>query len=633
MTLLQRTAGVLMLLAVLLVPAATLAQDNDTITVGGSGIAAPVFEALIAASGVEGAFDVTVQGTGAGLADLCAGTLDVALAGRAIDPLEEAACDAAGVAFVELQLANEALAVIVSSDNNRLECVTASNFNTLFAPSARGTTISWSTLDAAAPAADVALVLPPATTTAYALLDTLTSGDGIRTDVALAADYAAVIEQVAGNADAIGVVNLAAASGAEGVRVLPVSNPVAVTCYDATPENIENGNYQAGLPLFAYVNAASLGKAGLGDVLAFAASDGAAEAVSAAGVTPLSATAAATLADVVANGTTGRTFSRAVVSYQIPPTVAGQVNVGGVAHAFTLFNNVTTSLQNTYNLTTQTFFEGQPASVRRFCNGELDIVVISEPLTAEEIASCEANQITTMEIPVGHQAAVLVASAEADYLACLTTDQVASIWQASSETPETWNQISATMADAPVYLFAPQFGDSLSGLVAGSGILREPTEANTDPLYRAAAVANAGSGLTYMTLADYERALANGQQGIQLVAVDAGNGCVTPSAATVADGTYALTRGVTLLVNNASLANEPVKALLWSLFSDTNFSLTNATGFADLDLTDFADARDMLQTAFDEAAAQAAEEAATAEETESTEDADTEATPEPTPAS
>jgi hypothetical protein len=117
------------------------------------------------------------------------------------------------------------------------------------------------------------------------------------------------------------------------------------------------------------------------------------------------------------------------------------------------------------------------------------------------------------------------------------------------------------------------------------------------------------------------------------VAVDAGNGCVTPSAATVADGSYALTRGVTLLVNEASLANEPVKALLWSLFSDTNFSLTNATGFADLDLTDFADARDLLQTAFDEATAQAADEAAAAEEAESTEGAEGEATPEPTPAS
>jgi phosphate transport system substrate-binding protein len=307
--------------------------------------------------------------------------------------------------------------------------------------------------------------------------------------------------------------------------------------------------------------------------------------------------------------------------------------LGGVAHAYTMFNNVATSLQNTYNLTTQTFFEGQPASVRRFCNGELDIVVISEPLTAEETASCEANQITALEIPVGNQAAVLVASAGADYLACLTTDQVASIWQASPEPLDTWSQISATMADVPVYLFAPQFGDSLSGLVAGAGILREPTESNTDPLYRAAAVANAGSGLTYMTLADYERALANGQQGIQLVAVDAGNGCVTPSAATVADGSYALTRGVTLLVNEASLANEPVKALLWSVFSDTNFSLTNATGFADLDLTDFADARDVLQTAFDAAAAQAADGDAATEETGSAEGTEAEATPEPTPAS
>jgi phosphate transport system substrate-binding protein len=629
MTLFQRTAGVLILLALCIVPAATFAQDNDTITVGGSGIAAPVFDALVIASGVEAAVNVETQGTDAGLAALCTGTLDVALAGRAIDTLEESACAANGVEFVELQLANEALAVIVSSSNNRLDCVTSTNFTTLFAPSARGTSVSWSALEADAPEADVVVILPPANSTAYALLDSQTSGDGIRSDAVRASDYADVIAQVAADENAIGVVNLAAASAAEGVRLLQVSNPVAVTCYDATAENIENGNYQAGLPLFAYVNAASLGKAGLGDVLAFAASDAAAEAVSGAGVSPLSAAAVATLADVVANATTGRTFSRAVVRYEIPPTVAGAINVGGVGHAFGLINNVSTTLQATYNVTTQPFFEGQPASVRRYCNGELDIVAIDSPLTAEELASCEANQITSLEIALGNQAAVLVASADAEYLACVTVEQIASVWRASAEAPATWNLVSEAMPDAPVYLFAPRAGESLSALVIGSGVLREPTEANTDALYRAAATANAGSGMTFMTLADYERAVANGQQGIQLVAVDAGDGCVTPGADTISNGSYALTRGVTLLVNEQSLETEPVKALLWSLFSDSNFTLVNATGFAGLELSDFADARDLLQTKFDEIAARLAEEAAVETPAEAT----TEATPEPTPAS
>lgn len=634
----QRTAGIL-LLALCLLPAA-FAQDNDTITVGGSGIAAPVFDALVAKSGLEINVSTAISGTDSGLSAFCAGSLDIALAARALNSSEEGLCAQASVNYLEVQLANEALAVVVAANNNKLSCVTSTTFDELFAPSAIGTTVQWQALDVNAPETDVVVIVPPANTPAYALLDAQTAGDGVRGDLVQAADYADVIAQVAADENAIGVVTLAAAEAAEGVKVLEAFNNLAGSCYAASAQNIERGNYPAANRLFAYVNTNSLSKAGVTDLLSFVGGADAVTAVVEAGYTPLSEAGAATLQDVITNQTTGRTFSQVTASYTIPTTVSGLVNFGGTAHAFTFMNTLAQQLSGVYTgVTSESFFEGTTASLQRYCNGELDVVAVDRALTEEETAACAANQISTMEFPLGSQAAVLVASAGADYLSCLTTAQVNQIWRAQAETPTTWNQVSESFPEAPIYLFAARAGDSISELVVtatgeGAAVLREPTESNTDVLYRAAAVANAGSGLTVMSYTDYERVLDNNQQNIQLVAVDSGNGCVTPSVETISDGSYSLTRSVNVLVNENSLNNEAVKAFVWFLFSDANFNGVKINGFVNLELASYAEFRETLQTKFDELAAAAAAptvpEAPAEATAEATEEATAEATAEAT---
>lgn len=638
MRLLQRAAGAALLAALCILPVGALAQDNDTIKVGGSGIAAPLFSALVEASGVESAIETTVSGTSSGLSALCEGGLDAALATRAINDVEDATCAAAGVGYVEVLLGYNAAAFIVNVDGEALTCVDTFSLSDVFAPSAAGTPAQWVSFDPSLSSNPLTLALPPSNTTAYAQLDGVVSGDGLRTDITSLADEAAVIEAVKADANTFGVVSLAAAQAAEGIKVLDVSQ--GATCYPANADALENGSYVMSQPLYLYVNAASLEKVGFKDVLTFAVGADAGEAVRTAGYVTVSDTARQTNITSLADGIIGRTFSQPEPTYAIAPNVSGAVALGGSPSVITFVDTLVqgTIAQAYPSLTATLNFEGMVAGARRLCNGELDILAADRALTEEELANCEANAVTTFDVVLGSQAVVMVASADADYLSCVKVEQLPTIWAASADAATTWNQVDSAWADAPMYLFASNFGDIYGDLllskVAGGLVLREPTELNADPLYRAAAVANAGSGLTYMRLQDYTRALEIGQTGIQLVAVDAGNGCVVPSVETIQDGSYALARTVTLKVTETAVENEPTKSLLWLMFADTNYSSLALNGFTGVTLGDFAATRELLLEKFDEATARvAAREAlqlqSTPQATPEGEGENTEATPTP----
>ncbi len=100
---------------------------SGTIKVDGSSTVAPLSEAaaeLFRAknSGVQ--VTVGTSGTGGGFEKFCAGEIDISDASRAIKDKEKAACEAKGIKFTEDQVANDALTVVVSKDNNWVDCLT-----------------------------------------------------------------------------------------------------------------------------------------------------------------------------------------------------------------------------------------------------------------------------------------------------------------------------------------------------------------------------------------------------------------------------------------------------------------------------------------------------------------------------
>ncbi|NWG16604.1 MAG: substrate-binding domain-containing protein [Chloroflexi bacterium] len=634
---LQRRIGLLLLLTLVFIPGMLSAQDGEAVTAVGSGTVAPLFQALAAAGAPEINLSSTITGTNGGFEQFCRSQADLTAANRAISIEEDAACSGGGVDYVELLIAHHILAVVANPAAEYAQCLSSAALNAIFAPSAQDTNTNWNQIDVNNPDVPLTMFVPAEDRSAFALLDSIIGGDGIRADAVFESSDMDIIAAVSANTGAVGVVSLAAAEAAgEAVKILELNLNEIAGCTLPSAEAVENRLYEAYSPLFVYVNRAALDKPGLRGLLEFAVSEQASAIVTEQGFTP--PTAAAYETDQAAlEGTSERQFSRGVSDYEIPAALSGSITAGGSASGRDYMDSLISGFNALYPGVTTAFTpEGDPAGFRRLCNGELDLVLSTGELSSEQVQNCEANNITPLPIELGRRPVVLLANAGSDYLACLTTEQIKTAWSAESGSAiTTWNQVSAEFPETSMTLFAPTEGSIYSDVLllsaAGSSLpIRADTQISADPLYRAAATANVEGGLTYMSWAEYQRVLENNQANIQLVAVDAGSGCIAPSPETVADGSYPLALPARLIISEAALNRVEVQSFLWYAFSDENFGQFESVGLIGLSFGDLPALRDTLLQAYARAAEAARVPEATPEATaETTPEATPDATAEP----
>ena len=92
---------------------------------------------------------VGVSGTGGGFERFCRGETDLSNASRPIEDDEAAACEQEGVEFVEFQVANDALTIVVNSENDWATCLTVPQLKQIWEPSSK--VESWQDVDASFP--------------------------------------------------------------------------------------------------------------------------------------------------------------------------------------------------------------------------------------------------------------------------------------------------------------------------------------------------------------------------------------------------------------------------------------------------------------------------------------------------
>jgi phosphate transport system substrate-binding protein len=660
MSSLQRRVGMLILIALLLLlPNMLLAQDGG-VTVVGSGIPAPLIQAFASAAGVDAT--VNVNGTNDGFAVFCGGQAAITTATRAISAAEENDCSENGVNFLEFVLGYDIMVVVANPATDFGQCLTTDQLNALFAPSATAT--NWNQVTVGGSDTPLTLVVPPDNTSPFALLDSLVEGVGLRDDVTKVADDAAVISTVSSTPGSLGAVSLTDAQAAGASVSILQLNTTTGGCTDATPEAVDGRSYTGAYRLFAYANSAQIDAVRPLFEAAFSADSAA--TVAARGLVAASPNTLATDAQILAETLTGRQFSKDVTAFSIPANLVGTINIADSAAGGDYMTGVTGAFVQQYaGVTLNQTINGQPDALRKLCNGEADIITTFSDLDTDTQANCAANNIPIETFNLGSQAVVIVGNG--DFLACLTTDQLNTVWNATSEkTITNWNQVDAGFSDLPITLVAPPVGDVYADLLmlrltGQSFPTREDfAEAKGDPAYRVTAVGNVPGGMTYVNWQAYQRLTPEVQARAQVVGVDAGNGCVTPSNDTIADATYPIARPLLLTANRLSMARQEVQSLLWYMFSDQSYGMLSSNGFIGLDFTALPDLRDRLQRAFAQAQNDALEairrgteatpeatgeapsdatdeltieqipEAATAEPTEETVPAPTEATAEPT---
>jgi phosphate transport system substrate-binding protein len=646
------------------VPSPEVAGGSATVV--GSGIVNPVVQSLITASGSTVNFTVTTTGTDSGFDQFCAGTADIATSIRTISTEEDAACQAAGVEYMELLIGFDVMVFVSNNQDNFLACLTGDNINALFAPSANPavwsdialqttptgapmlapTPLAEATAEATAevtpevtaePLPSIVLYVPADNTLTYATLENLVAGFGIRNSV-VSSDYATIISNVRNTRGALGVVSLEAALAPDsGVIILPVDFAGDTTgCETPSVAGVEAGTYPASTPLYVYVKKAS--QPTLNFFLNYITDVASVSEIGATGFSPASAETYATNRSVILGEIDGRAFSAEEAEFIIPANLAGTINIVGSPEGFRIIDTTKQQFAQTQQgLVINSTFNGDAAGMTDFCTGTADILFVR----GDGSNLCQ-GLVDYVPFSLGYQSAVLVANAADSYASCLSLEQISTLWSgASANVVTNWNALGASFPDQALTLVAPREGSYLSDILltpasggAPAPVRVDVAETNNDPLYRSAAIAIVPGSLTYMSWADYEKVLTNAQQGIQLVAINNGTGCVVPSETSIMDGSYPLSRQLSMVVKTSSLASDGVQSLLWTIFQDSNFALFTASGLSGYTVEDFAQIRaDLLVSYAAAKAAAAALAEATAEATgEATAEATGEATAEATQA-
>ena len=88
---------------------------------------------------------VGVSGTGGGFERFCRGETDLSNASRPIKDEEAAICDGKGIDYVEFQVANDALTVVVNKDNDWVTCLTIDQLKKIWGPGSKVS--NWNQID------------------------------------------------------------------------------------------------------------------------------------------------------------------------------------------------------------------------------------------------------------------------------------------------------------------------------------------------------------------------------------------------------------------------------------------------------------------------------------------------------
>lgn len=235
---------------------------SGNIKVDGSSTVYPISKAMAAAfqknhSGVQ--VDIGVSGTGGGFKKFCAGETDITGASRPIDAEEMAACQQGNVEYVELPIAFDGLTVVVSSQNNFVDCLKTSELRTLWEPGAEGKVTTWNQVRSDFPNQPISLYGPDkeSGTFDYFTLAIVGEEGKSRSDYAPSKTDDALVQGVSGNPNALGYFGYAYyLANRDQLKLVAINSGYG--CVKPSPKTIADSSYQPlSRPVFIYVKKAA----------------------------------------------------------------------------------------------------------------------------------------------------------------------------------------------------------------------------------------------------------------------------------------------------------------------------------------------------------------------------------------
>ncbi|MCW5600564.1 PstS family phosphate ABC transporter substrate-binding protein [Nitrosomonas sp.] len=236
------------------------------VTIDGSSTVYPVTEAVAEDFQIaqKGKIRVTVgiSGTGGGFKKFCRAEIDIVNASRPILHSEMEACRAAGVQYIEMPIAFDALTVAVNPHNTWSRTMTVEELKKVWEPSAQGKITKWNQINPAWPDERIKLFGAGADSGTFDYFTEAIVGKAksSRGDFTASEDDNVLVQGIASDRHSLGFFGFA--------YYIENRNKVSVVAIDSgkggvipSPETVENGSYQPlSRPIFIYVNAKAVDK-------------------------------------------------------------------------------------------------------------------------------------------------------------------------------------------------------------------------------------------------------------------------------------------------------------------------------------------------------------------------------------
>ena len=275
-----------------------------------------------------------------------------------------------------------------------------------------------------------------------------------------------------------------------------------------------------------------------------------------------------------------------------PDNVSGSVNVSGSStvepisiRVAELFEDVAPDVSVTVD------GPGTGDGFKLFCAGQTDISDASRQIKDSEKEDCFASGINNIvELKVGVDGIAVMTNAANSAVECLTFHQLFDLIGPNGEGTGTWAEASAGLPDAPLDIFGPgeESGtfDSFVEIVLEDLAEEAGVDATTRTDYSPSGDDNVilqGIQSSDSSLGWVGFAFAINASGVKLLEVDGGEGCVSPTADTIASNEYPISRDLWIYVNaDRAAANPAVAAYVDFYVSEALSQAVSEVGYVPL---------------------------------------------------
>lgn len=206
---------------------------------------------------------VGISGTGGGFKKFCRGEIDISDASRPITKKEMEACKEAGIAYLEMPVAYDALTVVINPKNSWARNMTVAELKKMWEPAAQGKITRWNQVNPAWPDAPLTLFGPGADSGTFEYFTEAVTGKSkaSRGDFTASEDDNVLVTGVSRDINGLGYFGYAYyIENQDKLGAVSVVSPSG-KAVSPSMDTVVNGSYQPlSRPIFIYVNAKSAQK-------------------------------------------------------------------------------------------------------------------------------------------------------------------------------------------------------------------------------------------------------------------------------------------------------------------------------------------------------------------------------------